>query len=135
MIPFKTLETFLEKCEKAYTDVQKAREDKLELIKQAEESRGLMRDQLIAIDAQIGTLKELMNIQDNPPLVEIPVASDEEIEELFDKRLDMFDGITAEKFYQDRQDNTYKKEAMKMVEDLDAINRQAGGNEGRGGDS
>jgi len=135
MIPFKTLEAFLEKCEGAYEDVRKARDDKLESIKQLEKDRGLMRDQLIAISAQMDTLKELMNIQDNPPLVEIPMAPEEDIEELFDKRLDMFEGIGPDEFYKKRQENTYKKEAMRMVEDLDAINRQAGGDEEREGNS
>ena len=116
MITYETLKTYKEKCEAALGEVSDA-------IVEARESLEMLEKQQIAIEAQIETLNNLMNTEENPPIVELPFAGPDDIEKVFDKRLETYDGSPPEEIYGERQDNVYLKEAMEAVDKLDAANR------------
>jgi len=116
MITYKTLEVYLERVEIALAAIEEG------IVRH---ERGLkdLKEQRIAVAAQVETLQNLMDVEENPPIVELPMAGPESIEEHFDKRLETHDGSTADEVYQKRQDKVYHSEAMETVEVLDEANR------------
>jgi len=116
MTTYETLKTYKDKCEVALGQV-------VDGLVEAHESIKLLEKQQIAIQAQIETLDDLMNVEENPPIVEVPLVAPEDIEEMFDKRMETHDGSSPEGVYAARQDNVYRGEAMAAVEVLDAANR------------
>ena len=74
----------------------------------------------MAVEAQVLTTKMFMDSYNNPSSSEIPVGGDE-IEELFDKRLEGRDGESREDTRKDRQ-KVYLKESMDIIEEVDALN-------------
>jgi len=122
MVTYKTLEDYLQKCKTNMMDVQKKHKDQLEVIKEAEEQRDVLRNHLIAIQAQIETLQQLMDVEKNPPHIELPMAEDK-IEEMFDERLEGPEGLSESDTRKARQD-VYLKESLDAVEDIHAINTE-----------
>jgi len=114
MITHKTLEVYQAKCNDALKQIAEA-------IATKEEEIELLKKRRIAVQAQLEITEELMDTEANPPIVELPFAGDK-IEELHEKRLDMFDDISPDDFYKYRQENVYKKEALEGIEAIDAIN-------------
>lgn len=120
-----TLQTYKNKAEASLKQV-------IDSIDSTKEALEMLEKQGIAITAQLETIDELMNA---PPVVELPYAGEENIEELFEKRLDTHDGTAVEEVFEDRQENVYFKEAMDTVEKLDEHNREQADTEGVGSDS
>jgi len=116
MITYETLEAYKNKCEAALGQVSDG-------LVEAHETIELLEKQQIAIQAQIETLSDLMDIKKSPPVVELPLVAEEDIAEMFDKRLETHDGTSGEEVFEARQDNVYLGEAMETVEALDAANR------------
>lgn len=116
MITYETLKTYKDKCKGALQEV-------VDAIAEAEKSLEMLGRQGIAITAQIETLETLMDREGSPPIVELPFVGPEDIEEMFDKRLDTHDGSSKEEAYQERQD-VYRIEAMESVEALDELNNR-----------
>jgi hypothetical protein len=116
MVTYKTLEDYLEKSQKALQEVQEADEE-------ARKARDHYRDQMIAIQSQIELTQQLMDVESNPPHVELPFAQDA-IQVLFDNRLEGPDGLTPEEVLKDRQEGVYLREALETVEQIDAINSE-----------
>lgn len=115
MITYETLKTYKDKCETALNQVADS-------LVATQESLEMLEKQQIAIEAQIETLDNLMDVEENPPIVELPFSGTENIEELFENRLVTHGDLAPEETYQNRQD-VYRKEAMETVEALDAANR------------
>ena len=114
MVTFKTLEVYLDKAQKAL--MQTDEEYKMIL-----ERRDYLRDTLIAIKAQIELTQQMMDIENNPQHLDIPMAG-EAIEELFDNRLEGPEGLSPEEVHKERQVGVYLNEALQAIEDIDAIN-------------
>lgn len=110
------LEIYQDKCIDALEQIAEA-------IATKEEEIELLKMRRIAAQAQLEIVEELMDTKTNPPIQELPFAG-EEIEELHDKRLDMFEDVEPEDFYKYRQEGVYKREAMKYIDGIDAINEQ-----------
>jgi len=116
MITYKTLEVYQAKCEDALKQIAEA-------IATKEEEIELLEMRRIAAQAQLELTESLMDTEANPPISEVPLAGDR-IEEFHEKRLDMFEDVSPEDFYQYRQENVYKKEALEGVKAIDAINEE-----------
>lgn len=116
MITYKTLEVYQAKCEDALKQIAEA-------IAAHEAEIELLKMRRIAAQAQLELTESLMDTEANPPISEVPLAGDK-IEELHEKRLDMFDDISPEDFYEYRQENVYKKEALEGINAIDAINEE-----------
>lgn len=121
MVTYKTLEVFLAKVFDAIEQVKKVYKDKSEHKELLEEDLRLMAEQLIALEAQKETIQQLMDTENNPPMSELPFAGDD-IEELFDKRLEGPEGLSLEEVHKDRQEGVYLKESLDMIEQLDILN-------------
>lgn len=117
MVTYKTLETYLAKVTKQFAFKEKEIAELRVKLDRAEKDLSAMHGQII-------TLQTLMNIEENPPIVEMPFASDEEIERLYEKRLDMFDGETEESFFEKRKESTYRREAEEIAAKVDEINKK-----------
>lgn len=115
MITYETLEAYKNRCEVALGQVADG-------LAEAHEAIKLLEKQQIAIQAQIETLNDLMDIKKNPPVVELPLAG-ERIEEVFERRLETHTGESDADVFGARQDTVYRTEAMEAVEKLDEANR------------
>ncbi len=91
-------------------------------IRSAEDHLRYLQDSRVAFLAQIQTLEDLMNTTDNPPTIEIPMAEEDNIEELFEKRLGNPDQPEPDEMRRLRQEGVYKREALGMVDQLDELN-------------
>lgn len=118
MITHAQLEDFVTKCEEGLQLVAEAYKVTLDELALAEENKRIQEEQTIAIEAQILTLRQLMDTKN--PVSEIPYAGDE-IEELFDKRLEGRDGEGEEETKKFRQ-KVYLKEGLDLIEEMDALN-------------
>jgi hypothetical protein len=134
MVPYKTLEEFEKKCHAAVEKIQGVYREKTEQVEFLKEDLRLMDLQLAAVRGQIETLQQLMDTENNPPISDIPYAGDN-IEELFDKRLDGPEGLSEEEVHEWRQEEVYKKESMDVVEMLDALNKETASGEETESDS
>ena len=108
-----TLQAYKDKCESSLNQI-------LESIDETKEALVMLEKQGIAVTAQLETLNDLMN---TPPVVELPLIEPDDIEEMFDKRMETHDGGTEEEVLRVRQDTVYREEAMESVDKLDEINR------------
>ncbi len=117
MVTYKTLEDFLNKVLVMEKEVQ------IELRSTRDHLRYL-EDSNVSFRAQIETLKQLMDVEHNPGAVEIPAAGEDDIQELFDKRLGIEGNPDAEEMRKLRQEGVYTKEATGIVEQIDAINNE-----------
>jgi hypothetical protein len=133
MITYVHLQDFLDKCRDALQQTQEEYQKRLEKRKHIDEDIRISEDQIIAIEAQILTIEQLMDVEANPPKSELPFAGDD-IEELFDKRLEGSDGATEEELLEQRQE-VYKAEALDQVEMIDALNKETASGEDAEGDS
>lgn len=123
MSTHKTYEVYKARCKIVF----KEKEDELE------KARALVRQlelDLASINGQIITLETLMNVEENPPIVELPFSGERPIEEMYDTRLDGPMGANYETIRKGRQEGAYLTEAMDSVEYLDAANRKAEASEG-----
>ena len=116
MVTYKTLEEWANKCRKSLVEVESA-------YRNTEEQLDRLANQRVAITAQIETLEQLMDIENNPPIVELPFANDE-IETMFENRLSGPEGLAPDEVHKDRQKHAYLKEAMSAAKDIDAINKE-----------
>jgi hypothetical protein len=126
MVTYKTLEVYLAKCDVVLENLDVAMKELEISIAEQQEELSHHRDRAIAAKAQRELTMELMDIGNNPPVVELPFAEDK-IEELFDARLEGPDGLTEEEVKEDRQEMTYLREALQAVEDIDATNTEGFG--------
>jgi phage shock protein A len=126
MVTYKTLEVYLAKCETVLENLDVAMKELEISIAEQQEELSNHRDRAIAAKAQRELTMELMDIDNNPPIVELPFAEDK-IEEMFDARLEGPDGLTEEEVKEDRQEMTYLREALQAVEDIDATNTEGFG--------
>jgi len=110
---YDTLEAYKNKCEAALAQVKAG-------LVEARESLELFEKQQTIIEAQLLTLDDLMR---SPPIVEMPIVESDDVEEMFDKRLETHDGSPDAEVYKERQDTVYRAEAMDAVEKLDELNR------------
>lgn len=110
---YDTLEAYKNKCEAALAQVKAS-------LGETRESLELLEKQQVIIEAQLMTLDNLM---EEPPVVEMPLVEPEDVEEMFDKRLETHDGSSDAEVYKARQDTVYRAEAMEAVEKLDELNR------------
>lgn len=111
----KRLEEYLEKC-------KNGREEIVEMLKAAEDSVLRLKRHEAVVYGQIMAIEQLM---DAPPITEIPIVDKEMIEEAYDKRLKLFDGVTPEEFLEERKEVVYKREAMDFVETIDKVNNES----------
>ena len=116
MVTYATLETYLNKCKAELEGVNT-------LLEATKKDLALYENSSISIRAQIMTLEQLMDTENNKPIVELPYAEDE-IEKMFKARLDGPKELSPEEVHKDRQTNSYLREAMSAVKDIDAINRE-----------
>ena len=112
----KTLEEFLEKVVSYKAKVE------TELLAAGAHLRYL-EDSRVAFIAQIDTLRQLMDSEELPE-VEIPIAGEDNIEELFEERLGIEGNPDAEEMRRMRQDGIYTKEAKGIVDQIDEINNE-----------
>lgn len=117
MVTYETLKTFKDKCDAALEEVAKS-------LDAARADVEMLNKQGVAISAQIDTLEQLMDVENNPPIVELPFVGDGDIEEAFSKRLETHEGKPEEEVYKDRQ-VVYKGEALETVDALDVLNNNA----------
>ena len=110
----KRLEEYLEKCKNGQEEI-------VDALKVAEDAVLHLKRQEAVVYGQIMALEQL---KDAPPITEIPIVDEKMIEEAYDKRLDMFDGVTQEEFLKERKEVVYKREAMDFVDAIDAINNE-----------
>lgn len=115
MIPYKTLEAFKARCEEGLEQVKAQR-------KSQEEELATLKRQEAYIEGEIYAIEQLMSMPNQEKVVELPFAGDE-IEKLFEERLETYPGMTPGEVYKERRDVAYRKEAMDAVEMLDAVNR------------
>ena len=111
-IPYKTLEVYHEKVTDALGQVEARIAECKQLLFELER-------QEIAINAQIETLEQLMN---EKPIVELPFAGEENIQERFENRFKLHEDLSPEEVYEKRQDTVYFNESMESVEALHAAN-------------
>ena len=116
MVTYKTLEEWANKCRKALGEVELAH-------RSTEDQLGLLASQRTAITAQIEVLEQLMDVENNPPIVELPFANDQ-VEALFTERLSGPEDLSPEEVHKNRQEHAYLKEAMAAAKDIDAINKE-----------
>jgi len=114
MIPHETLKVWLEKCQVGLQEVITAQDAAVKSVRDLERQRA-------NVEGQIYVLEELMNIEKNPPTVELPFAK-EKIQEMYDQRLSDH-AEKREEIYQSRQEKTYKREAMDTALQIDHVNR------------
>jgi len=126
MITYKTLEVYLAKCKDALERATAAHKKAQDDIAELEKHRDHIWDQMIAVQAQKELTLELMDIENNPPTIELPFAG-EAIEEMFEARLEGPDGLTPKEMHKDRQEMTYLREALEAIDDIDAINTEGVG--------
>lgn len=118
MVTYKTLEVAKENVEAALEKVEEAKRKALEDWRHFDKQEAVIAGQLIV-------LNQLMDIENNPPTIEIPMA-EEKIEEMFERRLEGPPGVTEEELHRSRQD-VYLQEALDVVEQLDALNKESSG--------
>ncbi len=123
MITYTQLEDFVTKCEEGLEQVKEAYKITLDELALAEENKRMQEEQAIAIEAQILTLKQLMDTATNSPISELPFAEDK-IEELFDERLEGRDG-EGEEETKDFRKKVYLAESLDLIEEMDALNEEA----------
>ncbi len=111
----KRLEEYLEKCKNGQEKI-------VEALRVAEDNVLRLKRQEAIIYGQVMALEQLM---DAPPITEIPIVDEEMMEEAYDKRLSMFDGVTPEEFLEERKEAVYKREAMDFVETIDKVNNES----------
>jgi len=121
MVTYKTLEVYLEKCREGLGQINSKIAEVTQEIDSLAQYRTELREQAFTVLGQINTLTELMDVESNPPIVEVPIAGDK-IEELHDKRLEGPEGLSRDEVKKTRQD-VYKFEAEQAVEQIDAANR------------
>jgi len=114
MIPYETLKTWLEKCQAGLQEVITAQDAAVKSVRDLERQRA-------TVEGQIYILEQLIDIENNPPTVELPFAK-EKIQEMYDQRLSDH-AEKREEVYQTRQENTYKREAMDTALQIDHVNR------------
>ena len=117
MTTHKTLEVYLERCKEAQKEID-------ELLDSAKADVAIYERQQAVVHGQIMTLEQLMDYDNNLPIVEMPLVEEGEMEKAHDKRLDMFEGVTPGEFLEDRKEVVYKREAMDFVDTVDAINNE-----------
>lgn len=117
MTTHETLEVYLERCKDAQKEIG-------ELLDSARSDVTIYERQQAVVHGQIMTLEQLMDYDNNPPVVDMPLVEEDVMEKAHDKRLDMFDGVTPEEFLEDRKEVVYKREAMDFVDTIDAINNE-----------
>jgi hypothetical protein len=127
MVTYKTLEDFMAKCKNA--------KEALELeLESAKKHLRYIEDSHVSVQAQIDTLTQLMDVENNPSSVELPMAGDK-IEEVFEKRLGDPELPNEEEMRQMRQEGVYKSEALGIVDQIDEINSEDNNGEGTALDS
>ena len=114
MIPYETLKEWLEKCQTGLQEVIAAQDVAVKSVRDLERQRA-------TVEGQIYILEQLIDIENNPPTVELPFAK-EKIQELYDQRLSDH-AEKREEIYQTRQEKTYKREAMDTALQIDHVNR------------
>ena len=114
MIPYETLKTWLEECQAGLQEVITAQDAAVKSVRDLERQRA-------TVEGQIYILEQLIDIENNPPTVELPFAK-EKIQEMYDQRLSDH-AEKREEVYQTRQENTYKREAMDTALQIDHVNR------------
>ena len=124
MVTYETLVTYLNKLDEAYKATNKAYQTQLAQIKITQGYASENRDRLIAIDAQRITVKELMDIEKTPPVVDLPFAGDE-IQELYDNRLKGNQDVSEDELLAFRQDDIYSLESEHTAEFLHELNEEA----------
>jgi hypothetical protein len=115
MIPYETLKVWLAKCQDGLEKVITAQDVAVKTVRDLERQRA-------TVEGQIYILEELMNIEDNPPTVELPYAK-ENIQEMYDQRLTDRAEERSRGIYEERQEKTYKREAMDTAHQIDHVNR------------
>lgn len=118
MVTYETLKTYLEKVQAEMADTE-------ENLAKAKALVARMEKKSYTLGGQIVTLQGLMNIEESPPVVEMPLVDEETMQENFDKRLDFFPGKDPEEFFEHRQEVSYKREAdetLKKVHELNELN-------------
>ena len=116
MVTYKTLEEWMSRCKKGLSGVDLAHRN-------TKDALDVLSNQRVAITAQIEMLEVLMDTVGNPPAVEVPFAGDE-IDTLFEERLNGPEDLSQEEVHKDRQENAYLTEAMASAKDIDAINTE-----------
>ena len=113
MVTHKTLEVYLAKVKKMQSDVETAVSDMQKQLAVYDKTQ-------IALQAQIETLEQLMDYDNNQPEVEVPLLGDD-IEEMHDNRLEGPEGLSRAETKQERQE-VYLGEAMNNARSIDAAN-------------
>lgn len=122
MVTFATLAKYREKCGEFLEELAKERDDAFAEIQAIEQQRVGLREQQLVVSGQIEVLDQLMDAQNNPHAVtELPVWSDDMIEEAHDRRLEGPEGMSEEEVKALRQP-IYYHEAMRAAEDIHETN-------------
>lgn len=114
MITHETLKEWLENCQASLQETITAQGAAVKSVRDLEVQRA-------HFEGQIYILEKQMDIENNPPTVELPFAK-EKIQELYDQRLSDH-AEKREEVYQGRQEKTYKREAMDTAHQIDHVNR------------
>ena len=122
MVTFETLNNYLKKCTEFLEKLAKERDDAFAEIQAIEAQRVGLREQQLVVSGQIEVLDQLMDAHNNPHAVtELPVWSEDMIEEAHENRLEGPEGLSEEEVKGLRQP-VYYHEAMKAAEDIHAAN-------------
>ena len=124
MITFETLREWAKKCLDAKKTVEEQYKQTQEVIDEKLAYKAQLEKHLIAVNAQIETLEQLMDIEKNPPAVDIPSAGPD-IDKVYADRLKGWDDREEMDMYRERQEKTYKKEAKDIAEQIHAVNVSA----------
>jgi hypothetical protein len=117
MVTYETLNQFLGKVRAALDETQTQIRHTTGLLAELRKQEAVQQGEIFAIE-------ELMNIERNPPVVEMPMVDEEQMKEQHDKRLDFFPGQDPEEFFANRQEGTYKREANETVDLANEFNSQ-----------
>ena len=119
-----TIQAFLEKCYASKEEVEQSRASLFEQIKQLEETRKQQYDQLLVVSGQIVALEALLD-PDVDHNVELPHGK-ENLEEMYERRLEGQDGLSEEEVRQFREKHAYQREAEAIVGQIHETNTGTG---------
>ena len=122
MVTYETLEEYRNKCATFLEELAAERDKGYEEIMAIEAQRKELLDQQLVVSGQIEALDQLMDIEKNPPIVELPMHGDN-VEEEFEKRLDGPEGMSEEEVKESRKP-VYLHEAVRAVEDISDANTE-----------
>ena len=116
MITYETLKTFLGKVKESQAEIEKMLAIASDSVEKLEKDHNVHQGQII-------TLEQLLDIENNPPTVEMNIIDEDTMSEEHENRLGFFEGGTPNGFFEERKDATYKREAVDTAHKIDELNK------------